>query len=162
MQNIQFIKVLVVSISVFPSLFTSVHAVEKSGAKLGEWTMDYNAALALAKKETKPVLVSFIKSDRCSWCKLMEETVFEKQAWKDYAAKNLVLVTIDYPRDKDIVPTEFVQRNKDLAVKMEIHGVPAYVLLDADGKTRLGKFGSGKNKTPKSFIKEIDSSIEAK
>jgi thioredoxin-related protein len=162
MQTIQFIKVLVVSLSVFFSLFTSVNAVETSGAKLGEWTMDYNAALTLAKKESKPILVSFTKSDRCSWCKLMDNNVFAKKAWKDYAVKNLVLVTIDYPRDKTIVPTKFVQRNKDLAKQMNIHGVPAYILLDADGKTRLGKLGAGKDKTPKSFIQEIDSSLKAK
>jgi len=162
MRNIQFIRVLVVSLSVFFSLFTSVHAVDKSGAKLGEWTMDYDAALALAKKESKPILVAFTKSDRCSWCKLMDENVFAKKAWKDYAAKNLVLVTIDYPKDKSIVPTKFVQRNKDLAKEMNIHGVPHYILLDADGKTRLGKLGGGKGKTPKSFIKEVNSSIEAK
>jgi thioredoxin-related protein len=161
MQTIQFIKVLAVSLSVFFSLFTSVHAVETSGAKLGEWTMDYDAALVLAKKESKPILVSFTKSDRCSWCKLMEKNVFEKKAWKDYA-KNLVLVTIDYPKDKSVVPTRFVQRNKDLARKMKIQGVPWYILLDADGKTRLAKLGGGKDKTPKSFIKEIHSSIKAK
>jgi thioredoxin-related protein len=162
MQTIHFIKVLVVSLSVFLSLFTSVHAVETSGAKLGEWTMDYDAAVVLAKKESKPILVGFTKSDRCSWCKLMEKNVFEKKAWKDYAAKNLVLVTIDYPKDKSIVPTRFVQRNKDLAQQMKIQGVPFYVLLDADGKTRLAKLGGGKEKTPKSFIQEIDSSIKAK
>jgi thioredoxin-related protein len=162
MQHIQFIKVLVVALSVFFSLFTSVHAVETSGAKLGEWTMDYDAALVLAKKESKPILVGFIKSDSCSWCKLMEKNVFENKAWKDYAAKHLVLVTIDYPKDKSIVPTRFVQRNKDLAQEMKIHGVPWYVLLDADGKTRLAKLGGGKAKTPKSFITEINSSIKAK
>ena len=92
----------------------------------------------------------------------MDKNVFAKKAWMEYAVKNIVLVTIDFPRDKKIVPENFVQRNKKLAKEFGVAGYPTYILMDGDGKTRIGKLGAGRGKTPKSFIGEINTLMKGK
>lgn len=139
-----------------PLLLNLQAAVVTKGAKVGEWTMDYDAALALAKKESKPILLNFTGSDWCSWCKLMDRKVFEQDEWRVYAEKELVLVYIDFPRNKNIVPNEYKERNKELAKSMFVRGYPTYILLDSDGETKIGRLGAGRNKTPKTFITEIE------
>jgi len=134
--------------------------VTKEGAKVGEWTMDYDAAIALAQKEQKPVLINFTGSDWCGWCKLMDEQVFSKKTWQDYALKNIVLVTIDFPSDKSIVPEKYAQRNDRLQTEYGVGGYPTYILLDSDAKTKIGQLGAGQEKTPESFIDEIKISLK--
>ncbi len=133
--------------------------VQLDGAKLGQWTMDYDAAAKLAAKTKQPMVLNFTGSDWCGWCKIMDKNVFAKDEWKKFAAKNAVLVTLDFPRDKSIVPTRYVARNKELQKKFGVGGYPTYVILDSDAKTILGKLGAGRDKTPASFIKEFQGTV---
>ena len=130
--------------------------VQLDGAKVGNWTMDFDAATKLAKEKGLPMMLNFTGSDWCGWCKLMDKEVFGKAEWQEYAAKNAVLVTLDFPKDKTIVPKKYVSRNKDLQKQFGVGGYPTYVVLDSDGKTKLGQLGAGQGKTPKSFIKEFE------
>ncbi len=149
----------------------SLHATEVAtkGAEPGKWTMDYDAATKLAKEKDLPLLINFTGSDWCGWCKLMDKEVYAKPAWGEYAADHLVTVTIDFPNDKSIVPEEYVARNKKLSEKFGVQGYPTYMILDSDGETVLGQLGAGRDKTPDSFIAEVNdvlryrpASIEAK
>jgi thioredoxin-related protein len=130
--------------------------VAKEGAEVGKWTMDYEAATKLAKDKKLPLLLNFTGSDWCGWCKLMDGNVYAKSEWNEFAAKNLVLVTIDFPQDKSIVPPRFVAKNEELKGKFGIRGFPSYVILDSDADTKLGQLGAGQDKTPESFIKEVE------
>ena len=129
--------------------------VALEGAKVGAWTMDYEAALKLAGEKEVPLLLNFTGSDWCGWCKLMDKNVFAAEEWKTYAGDNDVLVTLDFPKDKSIVPEKYVARNKDLQKKFGVRGYPTYVVLDNDGETKLGQLGAGRDKTPSSFIDEF-------
>ena len=95
-----------------------------------------------------PLLLNFTGSDWCGWCKIMDKNVFAGEEWKKYAADNVVLVTLDFPNDKSIVPEKYVERNKNLQAKFGVGGYPTYVILDSDGETKLGQLGAGKEKTP--------------
>jgi thiol-disulfide isomerase/thioredoxin len=130
--------------------------VAVKGAELGKWTMDYDAALKLADEKNLPLLLNFTGSDWCHWCKLMDETVYAKPAWGQFAAKNIVTVTVDFPKDKQLVPKEFAERNEKLKEKFAIEGYPTYIILDKDGTTELGRLGAGEDKTPESFIQEVN------
>ncbi len=130
-------------------------AVQLEGAKVGHWTMDFDAAVKLAKEKKVPMMLNFTGSDWCGWCKLMDKGVFAKEEWKKYAAENAILVTLDFPRDKSIVPEKYVSRNKELKDQFSVRGYPTYVVLDSDGKTKIGQLGAGRDKTPKSFIEEF-------
>ncbi|MEM9283361.1 MAG: thioredoxin family protein [Verrucomicrobiota bacterium] len=129
--------------------------VVTEGAAVGEWTMDYDAAKKLAETENLPLLLNFTGSDWCGWCKRMDAAVFAEDEWKDYAAKEVVLVTLDFPQDTSIVPPQFVKRNQELQEEFGVQGYPTYIILDSDAETILGRLGAGADKTPASFIEEM-------
>lgn len=139
---------------VLPCL-SAAETVLLEGHRAGQPTMDLDAALAVARAEKKAVFLDFTGSDWCGWCQLMQRNVFTKAAWQDYAKKNLVLVTIDFPNDQSIVPQRFRERNRKLQGQYGVEGYPTYVILDSDGSTELGRTGAGQEKTPASFIQEI-------
>ena len=129
--------------------------IELEGAKVGVWTMDYDAAVELAGEKKLPLILNFTGSDWCGWCKLMDKNVFAEEVWKTYAKDNVLLVTLDFPRDKSIVPEKYVKRNEKLQEQFGVRGFPTYVVLDNDGKTKLGQLGAGRDKTPSTFIDEF-------
>ncbi len=126
------------------------------GARPGEWTMDFEAAKALAAETGLPLLLNFTGSDWCGWCRMMDKQVFSQEAWKTYAKEHFVLVWIDFPREKALVPEKFVERNTKLAQAFEVGGFPTFVLLDADGQTRLGQTGASRDATPERFIAALE------
>ncbi|MHC4506937.1 MAG: thioredoxin family protein [Planctomycetota bacterium] len=135
----------------------SAAEIDTDGATVGKWTMDIDAAKALAKEKKLPVLLNFTGSDWCGWCKLMDRNVFTKQQWKDYAGDNLVMVFIDFPKGAGLVPQKYVARNAKLKDEYGVEGFPTFVVLDDDAETVLAKLGAGRDKTPKSFIAEFAS-----
>ena len=133
--------------------------VMKEGAELGSWTMDYKAALALAKEKDLPIMLNFTGSDWCGWCIRMDRGVFAKKEWSRWATENLLLVTLDFPKGKNIVPEKYQNRNRQLQRQYKVRGYPTYVIVDVDGKTELGRLGAGRGKTPESFIKEAEAVV---
>jgi thioredoxin-related protein len=129
-------------------------AIALSGAELGAWTQDYAAATNAAAASGKPVFLDFTGSDWCGWCMLMEEKVFSKPEWKEWAATNVYLVTLDFPRDKSKVPEEFQARNRELSKAFGVRGYPTYIVLDAQGK-KLGQLGADRNAKPAKFIRQL-------
>ena len=128
---------------------------EIDGATPGKWTMDLAAAKKVAAEKKLPILLDFSGSDWCGWCQLMETNVFLKAEWKAYATNNLMMVLIDFPGDKSLVPEKYVERNEALKNEYGIQGYPTFVVLDDDGETELGQLKAGRDKTPESFIGEL-------
>jgi thioredoxin-related protein len=126
------------------------------GVKAGEWTQDYDAALKVAQKEGLPLLLNFTGSDWCSWCRLMQRNVFSRAEWEQYAKDKILLVTLDFPKNKNLVSPEDAARNNRLQQKYGVQGYPTYMVLDSDGKTVLGKLGAGRDKTARDFIDEME------
>lgn len=137
----------------------AAETVQIDGAKVGQWTMDFDAAKELAAEKKLPMLLNFTGSDWCGWCKLMDKNVFAKAPWQEYAANNVLLVTLDFPKDKSIVPEKYVKRNDELKQQFGVRGYPTYVILDTDGETKIGQLGAGRDKTPDSFIAEFKSAV---
>ncbi|MCE9616134.1 MAG: thioredoxin family protein [Lentisphaerae bacterium] len=133
-----------------------VAAPDVDGARVGQWTMDVEAAKALAAERQLPIFLNFTGSDWCGWCKLMDKQVFSQAAWADYATQSIVLVWVDFPQDESLVPEKFRDRNKALGEQYHVEGYPTYVVLDADGKTELGRLGADRNVTPAAFIRKLE------
>lgn len=125
------------------------------GATPGTWTMDLDAAKKMAAEKHLPILLDFSGSDWCGWCQLMESNVFSQPEWEGYATNHLMMVFIDFPNDKNLVPEKYVARNDALSQEYGIEGFPTFVVLDDDGKTELGRLGAGRDKTPESFKAEL-------
>ena len=97
------------------------------------WTQNYEKALQQATQEKKLVLLDFTGSDWCGWCMKLDKEVFSKPAFKEYAAKNLVLVTVDFPQGKKLLPG-VQKQNDDLQNKFKVDGYPTIILVDGTGK----------------------------
>jgi len=128
---------------------------DTEGVNPGKWTMDLDAARKHAKEKKSAILLNFTGSDWCGWCKLMEENVFSADEWKEYAKGSVVMVMLDFPRDKSLVPEKYVKRNEKLKETYNVRGYPTYVLLDDDGETVLGRLRAGRKKTARSFVAEV-------
>jgi hypothetical protein len=86
----------------------------------------------------------------------MDKQVFSQEAWQTYAKDRFVLVWIDFPQDKSLVPEAFVERNRELSQQFAVAGFPTYLLLDSDGVTRLGQAGASRDASPEKFIDELE------
>jgi thioredoxin-related protein len=110
-----------------------------SAAEDLKWTTDYTAALAQAKSENRKVFLFFTGSDWCSWCKRLNKEILSQDGFKEYAAKNLILVELDYPRSKS-QPREVKAQNAKLMDTYKIEGYPTVIVLDSAGK-KVGELG---------------------
>jgi len=117
-------KSLVLSILLFAS--TSVFAADG-------WMTDYKAALELAGKENRPVLLDFTGSDWCGWCIRLDKETFSKPEFQKFAKDNLVLVELDFPNNKP-QSAEIKKQNEALQEKYGVQGFPTLVLLNSEGK----------------------------
>jgi len=98
------------------------------------WETNFEKASARAKSEGKYMLLDFSGSDWCGWCIKLDKEVFSKPAFKAYAKENLVLVLLDFPRNKSGQSKELQAQNKMLAEKFGIRGFPTVIILDPSGK----------------------------
>jgi thioredoxin-related protein len=128
-------------LSCFSQIAESKAEFALKGAQIGEWTMDYDAALDLAKKEDLRILMKFT-TEGCSNCKVMERNIFSKKAFIDFGSKNLVLVWLDYSKKYRKTPEEYLLRNDILVEVYNIRGYPTCVYLESDGETVIGKLGN--------------------
>jgi protein disulfide-isomerase len=125
-------------------------------ARAGEakWLADYSKAIEQAKTENKVVLLDFTGSDWCGWCMKMKEEALDKPAFKHYAAKNLVLVEVDFPHNKSQA-SKVKEQNKTLSQKFNVHGYPCFVLVDKNEK-ELGRQGGYLAGGAKAFIDKLN------
>jgi thioredoxin-related protein len=135
--------------------FVSLVSVRAEEAKGAAWQDNYEKALAQAKTENKNVLLDFTGSDWCGWCIKMVEETLSKPEFTDYAAKNLVLVEVDFPNKKQL-SEETKKQNKELKEKFKAGGYPTFVLVDKDGK-ELGKQVGYVKGGPSAFIAKLES-----
>jgi thioredoxin-related protein len=146
-------------LAIFTMNAVAADGFRKEGAELGEWTQDLEAAKTLAAEKKLPILMNFTGSDWCYWCKLMDENVFEKEAWVTYAKANVVMVALDFPKDKTRTTSELSERNDKLQKDFGVQGYPTFVLVDSAAKTEYARLSAGKGKTPKTFSGEIDTAL---
>lgn len=134
------------------SLLLTVTLTSMALAAKEGWLDDLEKAKAQARTENKKILLDFTGSDWCGWCQKLDKEVFSQPAWKDYAAKHLVLVEVDFPRGFKL-PDATKKQNDELQKKFKIGGFPTIVIISAGGakKGELGYVAGG----PEAFIKEL-------
>ncbi len=120
------------------------------------WLLDFSEAHVNAKEQHKMILINFSGSDWCGPCIQMHKDVFEKDDFKGFADKNLVLLKADFPRlEKNKLTAEQLQRNNNLAVKYNPDGdFPLTLLLDENLKV-LKIWSGNPGLLAKDFISEI-------
>ena len=119
------------------------------------WLTNIQKAYVQAKSEKKVVLLEFTGSDWCPPCKALKKNVFNTDKFKAYAKENLVLVELDFPRDKSKITKEQSAYNSSQAKKFGVSGYPTVFLLDGNGKELMKKVGFGRGVTVEGYIKSI-------
>ena len=131
-----------------------VYAGENDG-----WLTDFDKAKEIAKQENRPILIDFSGSDWCGWCIKLDKEVFSQEEFKKFAADNLVLLLMDFPRRKEIA-SEVKKRNEALLQKYNVEGFPTVLLVDSEGNViaRTGYQEGGAAK----YVEHIKKLLEKK
>ena len=103
------------------------------------WLTSYEAAVKESQRTGKPIMMDFTGSDWCGWCKKLKAEVFETEQFKNWAAQNVVLLEVDFPRANPL-PEDQAKQNEELAAKYGIQGFPTIVFADHTGEP-LGALG---------------------
>ena len=118
------------------------------------WLTDLPKAQAQAKAENKIVLLDFTGSDWCGWCIKFRKEVLDTPEFQAYAAKNVVLVELDYP-NKKVQSADLKKANAALKTKYDVHGFPTLLVLNQDGKEIGRQVGYAKG-GPAAFIAKLE------
>ncbi|OGV46930.1 MAG: hypothetical protein A2X46_19185 [Lentisphaerae bacterium GWF2_57_35] len=102
-------------------------------AQAKSWEDDFEKASAEAKQSGKYMLVDFSGSDWCGWCIKLDKEVFSRKEFKVFAEDNLVLVLLDFPRQKP-QSKKLAKQNDALQKKYGIKGFPTVLILDPSGQ----------------------------
>jgi len=107
------------------------------------WNNDYNAAMALARQQEKPVLLAF-HAKWCGFCTKMKETTYHApEAVK--AVQNFIPIMVD------------TDQQGDIAQKYGVGPIPAYVITKPDG-TVIDGFSEYQN--PVDFVDKLNSGLQ--
>jgi protein disulfide-isomerase len=134
------------------SSFAALTILASAAFAAAGWGDNYEKAVAQAKAENKMVLLDFTGSDWCGWCIKLDEEVFSKQEFKDYAKDNLVLMEVDFPNAKP-QSKELKEQNAKLQKEHGIRGYPTIIVLNPAGE-KVGQLGYMKG-GPEAFIAKL-------
>jgi len=111
---------------------TSLQAADEAR----RWTTEYSEAIAASKKSGLPILANFTWGDWCPACVKLHNEVFATDSFKEWAAKNVVLLEIEFPIDQNAVEA----KKQEIKTKYEVEYFPTIVILDSSG-SKLGQLG---------------------
>ena len=123
-----------------------------------DWHTSLQEAHELSQTSKKPIFAFFTGSDWCGWCIKLDKETFAQPEFKAFAEKNLVLVTVDFPRGKS-QSEDVKKQNAELQQKFGVDGFPTLVLVDSKGKEiarNPGYLAGG----PRAFIGWVEKSAK--
>ncbi|MDP2158872.1 MAG: thioredoxin family protein [Flavobacterium sp.] len=130
-------------------LFSAVLFLTISLANAQEltWHTDINKAIEISVKEKKPLMLFFTGSDWCGWCIRLQNEVFKKPEFAQWAKKKVVLVELDFPRKTKLDP-KLEAQNNELQAIFQVRGYPSVWFVNPEKKKdksinlqQLGKTG---------------------
>ena len=108
------------------------------------WHTDIKKAIAISKKENKPMFLFFTGSDWCGWCIRLQKEVFKTPEFTAWAKDKVVLVDLDFPRRTPQDPA-IQKQNAELQQIFAVQGYPTVWFVKPtlkDGKNNLEQLGS--------------------
>jgi len=104
-----------------------------------QWLDSYEEAVQIAKQTGRPILADFTGSNWCGFCVKLKKEVFDTPSFKSWAAKNVVLLELDFPRPN--LQADWIKKQNDqLRSRYEINSYPTILILNSDGGV-IGKQG---------------------
>jgi len=145
---------------------TSAEAQKKE--KATEWLINFDRAMTEARKQNRLVLAYFSGSDWDPWCQKLDEEVFETPVFRKWAAEQVILLRVDFPREKRVSST-VSQQNEQLKTRFSVSKTPTVVVLDPWGQplARVGYDELKKRKEeaagqPKAGIEYLEGVIKSR
>ncbi len=159
---------LTLLVSLITLFMPRMHAqIQSAVAYLPEnegWLTSIDDAYAKSKKTGKPIMANFTGSDWCGWCHKLSAAVFTQDDFKKWAAKNVILLELDYPRRK-VIPANIQQQNASLAQAFRITGYPTVWVFDLDKDSKSNQYSikalgkTGYLPTVQEFVSGVDQMI---
>ncbi len=69
------------------------------------------------------MLLFFTGSDWCGWCHRLQREVFNTPAFTAWASSDVILVELDFPRNK-VLPQNIMEQNQMLQQQFGVQGYP--------------------------------------
>lgn len=126
------------------ALFIGANVFAQEGATSPEWNTNLVKAVDKAIAEKKPLLMFFTGSDWCGWCKRLQAEAFLKPEFEKWAAENVVLMELDYPR-RTAQDEEIKQQNTNILRMFGVRGYPTIWFVNPTkngSEINFGKIGS--------------------
>ena len=108
-----------------------------------QWFVNWDKALAVAKKTGRPMLVLKTGSDWCYWCKKLHSEVLGTREFLDYAKDNLVLVYLDDPRRTPLGKNQQLHNKRVGKIVISARGVPHTSIVNVNGMLLDAVYGGG-------------------
>ena len=136
--RLKIMKTIILILSVvFAALVFSACSQERSSPEAGDveldWMTDFEAANARARESGKYLFMDFTGSDWCGWCIKLKKEVFSHEPFADFAEENLVLLELDFPKNKP-QSDELKAQNEELAQRFGVRGFPTILIMSPEGK----------------------------
>ena len=112
------------------------------GGPSADWFVNWDKALAEAKKTGKALFLLNTGSDWCGWCKKLRAEVLDKPEFAELARKNLVLVYLDSPNRPPLGKEQKAHNQRIVKALPFGGGVPHVLVMNAKGE-KLGAIGGG-------------------
>ena len=107
-----------------------------------DWFVNWDKALAEAKKTSKAMFILHDGSDWCPWSKRLKADVFDKPEFVEFARKNLVLLLLDNPRRNPLGRNQ-KEHNQFISSFLSLgYNVPHARVMNVKGE-KLGSIGGG-------------------
>lgn len=149
----------------FLSMSAAVFGQEtKVQAENEGWLVNLEEAYKQSKETGKPILANFTGSDWCGWCKRLTKSVFIHDEFKEWAADNVILLELDFPRRKKL-PADLKKQNQDLQRAFNVRGYPTIWVFDLEKDPASQQFNisalgkTGYTKTVDEFTGNVDQMI---
>lgn len=97
------------------------------------WLTSYEEVYQRSIKTNKPIMANFTGSDWCGWCKKLKKAVFDTKVFQDWAAQNVILFELDYPR-RSAQNEELKKQNRELqqTFRQFVRGYPTVLIFEID------------------------------
>jgi thiol-disulfide isomerase/thioredoxin len=124
------------------------------------WLTSWDQAVAESKKTGRPILMDFTGSDWCVYCQKLKKEVFSTPEFEAWAAKNVILLEVDFPQ-KTRQPKTLEQQNERLKAKYNKEDMyPTIVVVNAAGVEQArSKYAKG---GPTPWIDDLDKQLKKK